>query len=178
MASKDSAFGVKSKTFAHLSQDNRLHLWDVDTRKERKGYVDKNHLSHSFTCFNWKQDKKESLGEFVVGFSDGTIIVWDLARGVVSKTIGKVNESDSPTDIVFSNDSKSVFVSSKQNTVLKYNLKTGELEKSLKAGKKSILKLASHPTANVIAAARFVSTDKLAVAVAHQFLFCVAPRFV
>lgn len=154
MTSKDCTFDAKSKTFALLSQDNRLHLWDVDTRKERKGYVDKNHLSHSFTCFNWKRGKKDSLGEFVVGFSDGTLIVWDLARGVVSKTLGKVNESDAPTDIAFTNDQNTVFVSSNQNKVLVYNLKSGEVERSLKAGKKGIQKLAANPKANVIAAAR------------------------
>ena len=157
MVSRDSAFDVKSKTFAHLSQDNRLHLWDVDTRKERKGYVDKNHLSHSFTCFNWKQGKKDTLGEFVVGFSDGTLIVWDLVRGVVSKTIGKANESEAPSDLSFSNDHNSVYVSSSNNKVLKYSLKSGEVEKTIKVGKKGILKLAVNPKADVLAAARCVS---------------------
>jgi WD40 repeat protein len=156
MTSKDSVFSAKSKTFAHVSPDNRLHLWDVDTRKEKKAYVDKNHLSHSTTCFSWKKSKKDKTGEFVVGFSDGTIVIWDLTRGVISRTIGKVNESPSPTDIVFSNDSNSIFVSSNNNNVVKYNLTSGEVEKSIKAGKKGILKLASNPKANVIAAARYV----------------------
>ncbi len=159
MSAKDSMFDNNSKSFAQLSHDNRLHLWDVDTRKERKAYVDKNHLSHSFTCFSWNNGRNGSTGEVVVGFSDGILVVWDLTRGVISKTIGKANESDSPTDVVFSRDHKSIYVSSSQNKVLKYNITTGEVEKSIKAGKKGIFKLAANPKSNVIAAARLVEIN-------------------
>lgn len=153
MVSRTAAFDAKSKTFAVLSQDNRLHLWDVETRKEKKSYVDKNHLSHSYTCFSWKQGKKDKLGEFVVGYSDGIVIIWDLARGVISRTIGTANESEVPTDIAFSLDKSSIFVSSNQNNVIQYSLSTGEELSSHKASKKGVSKLASHPKLNAFAAA-------------------------
>lgn len=153
MASRSAAFDAKSKTFAVLSQDNRLHLWDVDSRKEKKSYVDKNHLSHSYTCFSWKQGKKDKLGELVVGYSDGIVIIWDLARGVISRTIGIANESEVPTDVAFSLDKNSIFVSSNQNHVVQYSLSTGEEIASHKASKKGVSKLAIHPKLNAFAAA-------------------------
>ena len=156
MALRSAAFDAKSKTFAVLSQDNRLHLWDVESKKEKKSYVDKNHLSHSYTCFTWKQGKKDKLGELAVGFSDGVVIIWDLARGVISKTIGTANESPAPTDIAFSLDKSSIFVSTNQNNVSQYNISTGEEIASFKASKKGVSKLASHPKSNVFAAAGYV----------------------
>jgi WD40 repeat protein len=91
---------------------------------------------------------------FAVGFSDGVVVVWDLSRGVIAKTIGVANESEAPTDVVFSNDSKSIFVSSNQNQIVQYDIATGNEIKSLKTGKKGVLKMAMNPKVDVVAAAR------------------------
>lgn len=170
MASTDVSFGIYTKTFAHITSANRIHLWDVDSRKEKRGYVDRNHLSHSFSCFTRKEqshsnsangsndinDNKKSLGLLGVGFSDGLVIIWDLVRGVVAQTIGKVNETPVPTDICFSNDLTSVFIGYQDSKLLQYNVQTGGLVKSYKAGKKGISKLAINPKVGVIAVARSV----------------------
>ena len=77
--------------------------------------------------------------------------MWDLTRGVVVKTFGKINESPAPTSLVFSNDSKSLLVSSAQNHVVQYDLTSGAEIRSVKAGKKGVLKIALNPKVDVIA---------------------------
>lgn len=143
----------ESSSFIHVSNDNRIHLWDTATSRELRTYVEKQHLSHSYTCSVWKAGKKDNLGFFAVGASDGTVIVWDLTRGVVSKVLGKINESPIPTSVAFSNDGKSLLVSSSQNDVLQYDLITGEQIHTFKAGKKGVLKMAINPRVDVVAAA-------------------------
>lgn len=155
MSSKDSVFGSSSQAFVHLSKDSRVHLWDVASKKERKSYVDKNHLTHSFSCYAWRNAAKEQTGGiFVAGYSDGLIAIWDLNRGVQTQVIGKANESEVPTDIVFSNDAKSIFVSSNENQIVQYDIATGKEIIQLKTGKKGNFKLAMNPKVDVIAAAR------------------------
>ena len=144
-----------TKSFIFVTKDNRIHLWDTDSRREKHSYVEKNHLSHNYVCCCWKQVKQDSLGFFAVGCSDGVVIIWDLARGVVVKTIGVSNESPVPTDLVFSIDGTSIFVSSSQNHIIQYRLVDGEQINSYKAGKRGILKLAMNSKVDVLAVARY-----------------------
>ena len=152
MSSCDASFGSSGQSFAHLSSDNRLHLWDVASKKLKKSYVEKNHLTHSFTCYNWKSSKDTS-GTFVVGYSDGIIVVWDLNRGVVAQTIGNAKESQPPTDVVLARDGKSVYVSTDLNNIVRYDITNGNQISTIKAGKKGVQKLAMNPKVDVIAAA-------------------------
>lgn len=155
MSSSDAVFGSSSQTFVHLSKDSRVHLWDVASKKEKKSYVDKNHLTHSFSCYAWKNASKDNSSElFVAGYSDGLVAIWDLNRGVQTQVIGKANESEVPTDIIFSNDAKSIFVSSNATQIVQYDVSTGKEINSLSTGKKGVLKLAMNPKVEVIAAAR------------------------
>ena len=148
-------FNSSGKQFICVSSDNRVSLFDTDTQKRRRVYVEKNHLSHSYHCSSWRNGKNEDLGLFAVGASDGTVIIWDLVRGVVSKVIGQVNESAVPSDIVFANDGKSLFVCSEGSSqILQYNVSDGSQLKSLKAGKKGASKMAINPKAGVLAVAR------------------------
>ena len=142
-----------SSSFLHISNDNRIHLWNTDSKKELRTYVEKQHLAHSYTCSTWRAGKKDNLGYFAVGASDGTIIVWDLTRGVVSKVIGKLNESPVPTSLAFSNDGKTLLVSSNQNDIVQYDLITGDQVHTFKAGKKGVVKMALNPRVDVVAAA-------------------------
>jgi len=63
----------------------RLHLWDNESKKEKRTYTEKNHLSHKIISFVYKSLENGALGPFAVCNDDGTIILWDLVRGVVSK---------------------------------------------------------------------------------------------
>ena len=157
MTNRISTFRLNAKSFINISSDNRLHLWDIDTRQEKRSYVERNHLEHTYTCFaSWNNPKAETdLGYFAVGTSNGTVIVWDFSRGIILKTIGVAKESPVPTDIVFSSDGKSIFVSSSQSHVISYSVATGEQLRSYKGGKKGNLKLALNPKANVLAVARW-----------------------
>ena len=119
----------ESKSFLHVSSDNRIHLWDTDTSNERRSYVEKN-----------------NLGYFAVGASDGTVIVWELTRGVVSKVFGHVNESPIPSSIAFSNDAKAIFVTSSSNSsVVQYDLSNGEQSNAFKVGKRGVNKIVMNP---------------------------------
>ena len=144
--------GNESKTFINVSRDNRIHLFDTDSRKEKRSYVEKHNLQHSYECSALRCGKKDTLGFFAVGASDGTIIIWDLTRGVVAKVLGQSNESPIPTSIAFTNDSKYILVSSSQNIILKYDVITGEIVQSIKAGKKGVSRIATNPKVDVIAA--------------------------
>ena len=142
-----------SKTFIYVAPDNRIHLWDTDTQRERRSYVEKHNLSHSYTCSSWKSGKKDNLGYFAVGASDGTVIIWDLTRGVVSKVIGRANETPVPSSIAFSNDTKSILVSSSSDSnVVQYDLSSGGQVNLYKAGKRGINKVSLNPKVDVLAA--------------------------
>lgn len=149
-------FGKGCKSFITVSSDNRVRLWDVDSHSERRCFVEKNHLSHSYTCSSWAQKNKDDPGIFAVGSSDGVIILWDLARGVVLRNIGKSNESPVPSDIAFSKDMKSIFVSyASSSHVEEFNIADGELKTSHKGLKKGAFKLTTSPVSNAFVLARY-----------------------
>lgn len=75
------------KKFILLLLLYRLHLWDNETKKEKRTYTEKNHLSHKIISFVYKSYENGALGPLAVGNDDGTIILWDLVRGVVSKVL-------------------------------------------------------------------------------------------
>jgi U3 small nucleolar RNA-associated protein 5 len=134
-----------------VGKDNRVCLWDLSTRTRKRVYVEKHHLSHEYICLSWHRGKKD-LGTLGVGCSDGTVIIWDLVRGVVTRVIGEVDKSDVPSDIAFSHDGKTLFVSSASSALInEYSLETGELKKSWKGHKKGVQCLASNSKASVIA---------------------------
>jgi len=142
----------ESKTFIHIADDNRVHMWDTDRAKERASYVEKHHLGHSYTCSAWKGGKKDNLGYFAVGASDGTVVVWDLTRGVVSKVLGTAHESPVPSSVVFASDAKSLLVaSSSHHSVLRYDLASGAQTAAYKMGKRGISTIALNPKADVLA---------------------------
>jgi WD40 repeat protein len=153
MTSIQPILSLKSKTLLSISRDNRIHLWDIDSRRERRSYVEKNYLSHEYTCSSLFAKQKDSLGILAIGTSDGQVITWDLSRGVVVKNIASESR-DSISDLVFSNDGHSLFtISSSSATMNQYSVTTGELIKSFKANKKGSMKIAMNPKADVIAVA-------------------------
>ena len=152
---RTSFLSSHSKSYLHVAADNRIHVWDTLTRLEKRTYVEKNHLAHNYVSFSWKQSVKDNLGLFAVGCSDGVILIWDLVRGVVVQTLGTANESAVASDLAFSADSKSVFVSSTQhNYIIEYRLSDGVQVNTYKCGKKGVSKLALNPKVEVIAVAR------------------------
>lgn len=96
----------------------------------------------------------ENLGYFAVGCSDGTIVIWDLVRGVVLTSFKAGDTNSNITSVVFASDALSVYVSDEQNFVHQYLIESGELLKSIKTGKKAVQKLALNPLVDALAVAR------------------------
>ena len=146
-----SCYSVAENELLVCGKDNRICVWDLDTRKRRRTYVEKHHLSHEYTCMTRHSDKK-SKGTLAVGCSDGTVIAWDLTRGVVARVIGETGSSSVPSDLAFSHDGKSLFVASATSSdVSEYVVATGELRKAWKGHKKGVLRLAGNAKAAVLA---------------------------
>mmetsp|Transcript_24504 Transcript_24504/g.36041 ORF Transcript_24504/g.36041 Transcript_24504/m.36041 type:complete len:575 (+) Transcript_24504:73-1797(+) len=149
-----TVLGKGAKNFTTISKDNRLRLWDIDSHKERRRFVEKHHLAHTYCCVAWGQTAKDDLGLFAVGASDGVVVVWDLTRGVVIATLGVANETPIPSDIKFSNDLKRIIVCYSQSSQInEYIIATGEISKTHKGFKKGTQKLAVHPKSNSFIAA-------------------------
>lgn len=150
------------KTYIHVSTDNRVHVYDVDTNKERHVFTEKQHLAHTYTCSAWgsqpsssSSNNKDKLCQFAVGASDGTIILWDLARGVVSKVIGVAGESPVASDIAFSKDGESILVTHEASgsSLVRYNIVNGQEQGTFKVGKKGSSKISVNPQIDVVAVA-------------------------
>ena len=82
-------------------------MFDVESKTESRVFVEKNHLAHTYTSFDWLGGKSGAKDLFTAGCSDGTVVVWDLTRGIVIRTI-KVADKAIPTAVNFSLDYKCV----------------------------------------------------------------------
>ena len=147
-------FGLEAKYYIEITNDNRIKLWDTSTQKEKRFYVEKQHLNRSYTCRAWFQSRAENLGILAVGTSDGSVIMWDLTRGIVALEI-KTTES-TLTELVFSVDGSSLYVASSSKYLAVYNTKNGDLLNSIKIGKNGISSLAVNPKIDIIAVGRFL----------------------
>lgn len=156
MPSSDCHFSPSCEKFIHVSSDSRIHVYDVlGGSSKKKTLVDRNHLAHSYTCIAWG-NTPSTRSIVAVGFSDGLVFIWDMSRGVIVQTLGVVNQSPAPTDVVFGSDDSSIFVSAQGHPVIQYNRLTGEVVQQMKVGRKGAAKLALNPKANVLVACRYV----------------------
>ncbi len=156
MSTVKALFKFNGKDFIFLSTENKIKFFDVESQKEKRSYTEKHSLNHSYVCSSWSNyfsSQKDNLGLFSVGASDGKIIIWDLNRGVVSKTL-ELDDENAPLDLCFSNDHKSIYVSTQQNQILEYELNSGSLTNSFKVGKKIAQKIAMNPKTSAIAIGR------------------------
>ena len=145
-----SFFGVSWKSYLSVASDNRLCLFDSENSTEKGSFVEVNHLNHVYTCHDWLGGRIGERDYFACGASDGTIIVWDITRGVVAKTLGKVNGTVA-TSINFSLDRKTLYVATGENFISAYSVQTGEQLTPIKCGKKPVKRIRSNPKANVLA---------------------------
>jgi len=173
-------------TFVHVSEDNRVHVWDVITGKERHVFTEKQHLSHRYTSSAWGTQplisrqgggnghkKKGEIFQFAVSANDGTVILWDLARGVVSQVIGVAGESPVASDVAFTNDGGSILVAY-ENSLVRYCIESGQEEGNFKVGKRGVTKISVNPQIDVVAVAssqvRLVDiTSKFKIKFAQHF---------
>eukprot|EP00698_Gefionella_okellyi_P021909 TRINITY_DN7183_c0_g1_i1.p1 TRINITY_DN7183_c0_g1~~TRINITY_DN7183_c0_g1_i1.p1 ORF type:complete len:672 (-),score=158.70 TRINITY_DN7183_c0_g1_i1:18-1985(-) len=93
------AFDPTRTTFALVSADNRLKIFDVISGKLRHQLSDSTHLTERYSCLAWglaetksrarsKAAKIESPTLVALGTHSGRVIIWDLQRGQVVKRLG------------------------------------------------------------------------------------------
>ncbi len=65
-------------------------MWDTATRRELYSLNEMDSLLHSYSSYAYGStgNKKDKTRLYAVGASDGTVIVWDLQRGVTINSIG------------------------------------------------------------------------------------------
>ena len=152
MASLLTSFSSQSKLFIVISADNRIKLIDTDTKKEKRAYIEKDHLSHNYTCLYWFQKSADVLGLLAVGCSDGKVVIWDLVRGVVVQTI--INGVNSITSVTFNNNGSYLFISDTLNYINQYQLGEDAVVNTIKTGKRDVQRIAMNPRVDVLAVAR------------------------
>jgi U3 small nucleolar RNA-associated protein 5 len=150
-------FSLLSKYYLHISNDNRIHIYNTATSKLLHSYIEKNHLTHSYLCSAWGQTNPNDLGLYGIGTSDGLILIWDFTRGVVSQTIGIKNETSIINNILFTNNLKSILVTYPSSSQInEYSVETGDLIRTFKGFKKGTSKIIKNPTsASAFVAARY-----------------------
>lgn len=148
-----TVFGPKGSDLLYVGKDNRISLWDAELNKRRKTFIEKKHLAHNYVSCAWKHGKKDDLGTLAVGCSDGTVLIWDLVRGVVANVIGSSDKGQGEvSDVVFSQDGKSIFTCcASESTINEYKVPDGSFVKSIKGHKKGTSRLAGNPKSNALA---------------------------
>lgn len=148
-----SSISLSGNLFINFTQDNRLRLWDTNLCQEKRSYVEKNHLLHTYVCSAWRQSTEVELGLFAVGASDGSIVIWDLSRGIALSTIS--TSKDSPASgIAFAVDGQSIYASSNSSEIIEYDIKSGLKKSGLMTGMKSCLRICISPVADILAVSR------------------------
>lgn len=106
------SFDPTFASFALVTPDNRLKIFDVVSGSLRHQFVDSAHLSARYSCIAWgfatskacvvrglqltfwqskhrgKKSKQELPSLVALGTENGFITVWDLARGAVVHHLG------------------------------------------------------------------------------------------
>lgn len=72
---------------------NRLHVWDATNRRELYSLNEIDCLLHSYSSYAYGTtgNKKDKTRLYAVGASDGTVVVWDLQRGVTINMLGTIS---------------------------------------------------------------------------------------
>lgn len=150
------------KTFAHISSDNRLKLWDVLSGKLRQQYTEPQHLSTQYTCLAFTGASESSkrkrgttvLGIAAVGTENGHILLWNLQTGEVVHKLGGTG-SDSSTagaghsgrvnDVVFNDQGTILYSCGDDRQIFEWNAQSGELISSFPVEKQAVKRLALSP---------------------------------
>lgn len=137
MAAELTAFGPTSacEYFALVTNDGRLRLWEIKTGTLKQEYTESGHLSTRYTCISWKASsvvstgrkkrrKTSTLGNILLGTSNGDVVVWDLEAGQVLRRISSFPKRSVSSIVVVDNI---IYTTSSGSSKMKrFNLMTGE----------------------------------------------------
>jgi WD40 repeat protein len=130
--------------------DGRIRALDLVTLEEKVSFIPpistSNRINGSAHAF--KRTKQHAY--IAIGTTDARLLIWDLVRGVILKTI---NLEASCVHCVFSNDGEAIYISIQSAHVYQYDIQSGKEMKALKVGKKAVTKFCVNPKANVLAIA-------------------------
>lgn len=94
------------------------------------------------------------MGLIALGMENGSVSVWDLSRGVVSRKLGKDSNLSPVTDVAFSPDGKSIYSSSSDKYITEWDIESGSVKNRLKGDKNGTSKLCLSTAKKCIAAGR------------------------
>jgi WD40 repeat protein len=134
--------GNNAQEFISISSDNRV-LVQPGLSLPPRVLTERQHLTHSYGA----ADLMKHL--LVIGASDGLLLLFDLNKGVVAKSI---QQTQPVRSLSCSADASSVFCASGERSVMCCDVQTGNMS-TIKCGKKEILKVKCNPKANIIAVA-------------------------
>jgi U3 small nucleolar RNA-associated protein 5 len=132
-----AAFGptASCEYFAFVTNDGRLRLWETSTNTLKQEYTENDHFSIRYTCMAWKapaggkgQGKKRrktsSLGNILLGTSNGDVVVWDLEVGQVLHRISAYAKK--PVSSIAVAEEVIYTASSGDSKVKRFNVHTGD----------------------------------------------------
>ncbi|CAM9286134.1 unnamed protein product [Phaeothamnion confervicola] len=178
-SSELTVFDPSKELLAIVSADNRLRLWDATSGSLRQQYVEGKNFGRRYTCVDWHrprpQGRKRSssgqpkalpLGLIALGTEQGTVTIWDLQRGVVSKSLGEGMSLPKMTALAFGiavagddaaaaavSAAPTLFTASADTHVLEWSVADGQLVRKLRGLKHGATSLCLHPGGKWLAVA-------------------------
>ncbi|OQS03731.1 hypothetical protein THRCLA_03969 [Thraustotheca clavata] len=165
-----TAFSPCLASFVHVSDDNRVKVWDAASGALRVELKERDHLNYKYTCLAWsakspwavqggkknKRPASSGLGIVALGTSTGTIVVWDLEKGEVVARLARENNDhghgSAVQDIVFSSTGSSLYSCASEKYLLEWNVKEATMVRKIKIGSEGATKLALSSNDEVLAA--------------------------
>eukprot|EP00288_Rhodomonas_lens_P016904 CAMPEP_0177713930 /NCGR_PEP_ID=MMETSP0484_2-20121128/13196_1 /TAXON_ID=354590 /ORGANISM="Rhodomonas lens, Strain RHODO" /LENGTH=173 /DNA_ID=CAMNT_0019225841 /DNA_START=137 /DNA_END=655 /DNA_ORIENTATION=+ len=143
-------FDSKVESFAQLTADNRLKIWDVATASASADYTPEGKLASELTALAWglgatpssgsKKKKSKRAAEVVaVGTVRGDVLLWDCARNEVQATLGGegTEQTSRVNDLAFSASGSELFVCTSDGAVTCWHVASGVVSWRLQTGKAS-----------------------------------------
>eukprot|EP00967_Tisochrysis_lutea_P133862 scaffold235666_cov31-Tisochrysis_lutea.AAC.3 len=140
------AFSPSRDLLAEAAPDGRLQLWDSRTSELRQQLLTSAHLTLRATCLAW-HEPKGAAPLVAVGFDNGCLLVWDLARGELAHELK--GHTQPVLDVLFAGASggaaNTLYSSGADRQVCVWSAATGDLLNTTKAGKVAVHRLALSP---------------------------------
>eukprot|EP00741_Cyanophora_paradoxa_P007161 tig00000123_g6930.t1 len=162
-----SAFDASATSFALVSADSRIRVWDCSSGSLRGEYAEPSHLVVKYTCVAWappgaegapkkkgKRPARSQSSVLALGTEIGFIVIWDLARGEVARRLGANKEGtgvgpDGHTrrvnDLCFNAAGTRLYSCSDDKHVIEWDLLTGAAVGKFQGAKHALKRLALCP---------------------------------
>lgn len=136
------------KTLVSGSEDNTIHVWDIQTDKHIRELTGHNHRVYSV---DFHPDGKT----LVSGSDDNTIRLWDIEKGEIKKIKdahkGFSEQNEGVMCVIFLPNGKMIASGGRDNTVRLWNLDSDKSMMTFVGHKYSVFSLASTQDGNILA---------------------------